>query len=506
MWNNGKPYGIKRLWDSAYLCKRCGGLLYYDMVTKEEHCFNIQCQDYPTGIEIYGTEEADLKSLNAQFAEIEKKLGQIVSTCDYRALAWALLERRRRIVQRFFTSGNMNIDNFLLSNDILLFIQKYKSLGIRKDLFTFKVILQLYREYAEHLNLTEDLKECRYLLARKPLGRIFRLKYYDVIVKEIWSSYGLINIDSMPDISAFRYHAVIEQLVKGQGTLTTADYGPLFERLWPLAIGAQYLVKRNYSSSLRYQFLVTANDLANILSIIASLKNNSLTTVPVLNFLRHFVKQPIRDREFTDFIAMLSGAKGNVPIVFRVNDDILLDRQTMLLFFILMHSKHLQSHLDVSGQQRISGHKEEAGREYEKYFRGEFEKLGYSCLPPSTNIAGRDYDVVSFSEPSRKIFLIETKFKDPSPSSLSGRTLIDQEFINEKDGLLPQVIKHQERYELLFQNANLFQQRLGLKQNIKDFTVKAYFITKFTPLISSYGNVLVMSEKKFMAEVFRKIP
>ncbi len=144
-----KPYGINCSWDSEYLCKKCGGLLYYDMETKEDHCFNSQCLDYPKGIEIYGTQEEDLKLLNRQLADIERGLGQIISTCDYKFLAWILLERRRRIVQKFFTSRIMHIDNFLLSNEILLFIQKYKSLGIRNDPLTLRAVLQLYKEYSD---------------------------------------------------------------------------------------------------------------------------------------------------------------------------------------------------------------------------------------------------------------------------------------------------------------------------------------------------------------------
>ena len=123
MEKNNKPYGIECSWDSEYLCKKCGGLIYYDMETKIDNCFKSQCQDYPKGIEIYRTEEADLTLLNKQFADIERGLGQIISTCDYKTLAMFLLERRRRIVQKFFTSGIMNINNFLLSNEILLFIQ-----------------------------------------------------------------------------------------------------------------------------------------------------------------------------------------------------------------------------------------------------------------------------------------------------------------------------------------------------------------------------------------------
>lgn len=105
---------------------------------------------------------------------------------------------------------------------------------------------------------------------------------------------------------------------------------------------------------------------------------------------------------------------------------------------------------------------------------------------------------MAVSESNLEIILIEAKFKDPSPSSLSGNTLIQQELVYEKYGLLPQVIKHQARYDLLIKRGNLFQKKLGLKKNIQDYSVKAYFINKYTPLISCYGNVRVVSEREFI--------
>jgi len=41
---------------------------------------------------------------------------------------------------------------------------------------------------------------------------------------------------------------------------------------------------------------------------------------------------------------------------------------------------------------------------------------------------------------------------------------------------------------------------MGLRTNIQDYEVKAYLITKYTPLISSYGNVRVMSEKEYIEQ------
>ncbi|MFC1893466.1 hypothetical protein ACFLYR_05500, partial [Chloroflexota bacterium] len=68
-----QPYGIEpSSWDSTYLCKKCGGLLYYDIKTTKDYCFNSQCQDYPKEIELYSVEQENLMTINSQIASREK--------------------------------------------------------------------------------------------------------------------------------------------------------------------------------------------------------------------------------------------------------------------------------------------------------------------------------------------------------------------------------------------------------------------------------------------------
>jgi len=261
-----QPFGIEcSSWDSGYLCKKCGGLLYYDMKTKNDYCFNSQCRDYPEGIELYSAEQEGLRTLNSQLASVERVLGDIVKTCDYNSLGSFLLERRRRIVQKLFSSGVMRISDFLQSNEILSFIQNYKSLGIRKDTLTFRAVLQLYKEYAELLAMLEDLKEQRYLIARRPVNNpLFRMKHYDIIENEIWADYGLVNLRAVSDANEFRYHEIIQKIVDTPEHIMRTDYAEHFDRVWPVAISLQYLFKRNYRTSLQYQYPITPTDLANI--------------------------------------------------------------------------------------------------------------------------------------------------------------------------------------------------------------------------------------------------
>jgi hypothetical protein len=424
--NNNSPYGIKLPWDSEFLCKTCGGLIYYEIATKRQACLNSGCPNYPKEVEVYGNTEADLKFLNSQFTETEKKLGQMVRTCDYKFLALSLLQIRGNAVTSFFTSGRMHIDSFLLSNDILSFIPKYKSLGIRKGAGFLGTIIRLYKEYSDQLEMAEDFKEGRYVLTKVPPKCLFRLKYYDVILEEIWPSYGLVDIKSMPNIDNFRYHEVIQKLVSKQATITTTDYGPLFDNLWPFAISFQYLVKRNPATALKYQFTVTPTDLANILSVIASLKDNEVKTLPIMNMLLHFIKQPQRDKDFTDFIGLLSGDKGKAPILFKTNGDVMLDRRTMLLFFVLLHTQHIASSTTPSGQHAINIHKQQAGTEYETYLKTKLKEKGYRCMPPSTLVASRDYDQIAISESKREILLVEINSKTLHHLRFQGTLLLSR--------------------------------------------------------------------------------
>ncbi len=457
------------------------------------------CPTYPKDVELYATGRDNLKLVDSQFAEREKNLGQVISACDYQSLLRFLLERRRRLIGKFFSSGYMNIDDFLFSNELLLTVQKYKSYGIRQDLMQFNAVVQIYKSYRKYLDFLEDIKDGRYLLSRNPPNNVFRLKYCDVIYGEILTSYGLVQLKSVAGVDLFHYHDVIETRLRENPALITTDYAPFFEHLWPLAVSIEYLTKHNYQSSLMYQYSVTPTDMANILSVIFSMKDDRLTPIPVFNLFQHYLAQPVRDRSFTDFLNLLSGGGTKIPIVFVDGDTIMLDRKTLYIFFILMLSQYLSSGGISSGQQSIARHKQQAGTDFEYYMKEKLEKNGYRCLPPSTNICGRDYDLIAISEARGEIILAETKFRDPSPSSFSNSTLIKQEFTDERSGLLQQSMRHQERYSLFFEQAGIFKQILGLNREAVSYSVRGYVITKFKPLISRYGDILIESKREFLS-------
>ena len=305
----------------------------------------------------------------------------------------------------------------------------------------------------------------------------------------------------MPKSTTFRYHEVIEKIINESPTIAGRDYANLFDRLWPFAVSAQYFYKKNYRTTLQYQYDVTAVDLANILSIVASLRNTELTVLPALNVLRHFIEQPMREKSWKDFINMLSGHNNTIPIVSVINGNLVLDRLTLLLFLFILNTKFKDTFLDVSGPQRMAQLKTETGAEYERYFKEIMVKSGYSCPPTSLNVGGEDFDVIAVSEENKDILLIETKFKDPSPSSFSGYTLVDQELTYPKYGLIPQAIKQQKRYEFVGVNNKLFEKILCLKEKIQDYQIRAYLLTKHTPLISRYKDVQILSGSEFIDNI-----
>jgi len=166
-----------------------------------------------------------------------------------------------------------------------------------------------------------------------------------------------------------------------------------------------------------------------------------------MKLLQHFMKQPMRDKNIKAFIDMLSGEKGKILIILPIKESVYLYKCTLQLLPPLIHSQYSSSDSEAEGHQRLASFKHKAGKDFEKYIRDKIEKAGYLSLSSSTEIGGLDYDVLAFSESKQGMLIVETKFKDPPPSSFSAHTLIKQELLLEEYGQLPEIIRHQERYD-----------------------------------------------------------
>ncbi len=80
-----------------------------------------------------------------------------------------------------------------------------------------------------------------------------------------------------------------------------------------------------------------------------------------------------------------------------------------------------------------------------------------------------------------------------SPSSISAPTLVEQELMEPEEGLCYEVETHKTRVEYLIQNLGMFKQYLKPHSDIRSYQIRAYVVTKHTPLISQYKGINILS-------------
>ena len=132
-----------------------------------------------------------------------------------------------------------------------------------------------------------------------------------------------------------------------------------------------------------------------------------------------------------------------------------------------------------------------------KHLRSSGSKVTEEPLVVSEHGEKHEYDVIGVDEDSKEIVLLEAKYKDFAPSSLTGRTLIKQELLEEEYGLLVEAIKHQARLDFFQKYPKRFSRELPLESSAEEYDVSASVVTKHPPLISKYRQVAVLAYDEF---------
>jgi hypothetical protein len=99
-------------------------------------------------------------------------------------------------------------------------------------------------------------------------------------------------------------------------------------------------------------------------------------------------------------------------------------------------------------------------------------------------------------EKNNRVVIAEAKYRDFSPSSISGITLVKQELLDE-DRLLDWASDTQRRLDFFWKHGERFEKELPLKQKARAYQTSAFVITKHEPLISKYKSVRVVEFYEF---------
>lgn len=482
---------------SDYLCNSCGGLLYHDLEDATvQSCINPACKQCNQAFTIIDPSAEASPQLHKELEDEEAKLIGLIRSCDHAGLATYAYNARLALINTALTTGVMpSIPMWHAIGDLLILMNTHSPNGSDKSITTFDSIIKMSYRRSERLNFIENVENGRYKIVQLPDGKtqVIMMKYLKPI-HDMYKVYGLASSGNLVDESElFKFQDIDELVISDVDLKPGVDMADFFNSLWPYVITLRYGFGLYYRTSLQYRYTPARVDIPYILGVSYSLKSAEPVFVPKVNLSRYFSKysEYAEGRTFDKIMAEYVESREKVPIMISVGDKIIMDPLTLLYFVIHLNGQYIQDNRLRSGKD-IEMMKKKSADIFEAKVRNELHKYGYTG-PDSVVKVKYEYDVLGISEVKKQILVIDAKFRDISPSSISASTLVEQELKEPKEGLCFEVEKHRTRVQYLKDNLGMFRQHLKPASAIRSYQIRSYVVTKHTPLISQYRGIDVLS-------------
>jgi hypothetical protein len=482
---------------SDYLCDACGGIIYCDLDDNtQEFCINPSCLRCNHKFGILDTSAKASPQLHKELREEEANLLALIKSCNHEALAMYVYRMRLELINSAVTIGVMpSIPLWHAIGDLLILMNTHPPSGSEVTETTFASIIKLSYERSKHLNFIEDVEHGRYKVVKPADGqmRVIMMKYLSPI-RDMLKVYGLASSGDLTDESELFKFQDIDELVIGDVELKPgADMADFFNSLWPSVITLRYGFRLYYRTSLQYRHKPARVDIPYLLGVLYSLNSREPVFVSKEGLSRHFYKykEYAEGRTFDQLVTEYAESHEKVPIIVSVGDRIILDPLTLLYFIIHLHGQAIENDRLLNGKD-ITVMKKKAADIFEAKVRNELHRYGYTC-PESAVKVKYDYDVLGISEARKQILVIDAKFRDISPSSISAETLVEQELMEPEEGLFYEAGRHKTRVDYLMHNVGLFKLHLKPSGLLRSYQVRPYVVTKHTPLVRQYKNIGILS-------------
>lgn len=476
---------------SHFICS-CGYLIYFDVNTKEEFCLNSRCQNY-----VNERIKNNFVPVDTDLKRLEGKLGLKLLLMSKPPVLQCLFMRREEILEsRFKNNTPIDINGFLEIDELLMLIKNKTLRGRKIDKKSINEIIEEYFKLFKDKNFLDDVKNEKVIMTGndEKLNRTLILKYWGVF-KELYNNYGLINLEDINKDVVFKYLKIDNTTPIGTDfKLGMPDLLDFFKKFWREMISINYFFNFYHRTSSNYDYKFDERDIALLLSLFWSMKTE-FSVCPSKNFSQHlFINCPDREKH-KEFINRFSKEEGKVPIFLTFNNEFWLSK--FVIIFYTLHLIHLHSEKETSQEGRgISSLIFEneirdflKGKNYIVPFDKEFQLIKNSFF----------YDIITYSIEKKEVLLIEVKYKDFPPSTISGKTLIDQELKSEK-GLINFTKTQKERVEFFKTNLNEFSKKIGI--DLIEFKIKGLIVTKYTPLIYENEEIPLYSYDEFLSLPF----
>ena len=482
---------------SDYLCDVCGDLLYCDVNDASiQSCINPSCQRCNHAFTVLDLSNEDSPQLHRELEDEEVKLLDLIQSCDHGGLATYAYNARLALINTVLTTGVMpSIPMWHAIGDLLILMNTYPPSGSDQSRTTFDSIIRMSYERSKYLNFIEDVENGRYKIVQLSNGttQVIMMKYL-IPIHDMYKVYGLASSGNLVDESElFKFQDIDELVINEVDLKPGVDMADFFNSLWPYVITLRYGFGLYYRTSLQYRYTPAKVDIPYILGVSYSLKSAEPVFVPKVNLSRYFSKysEYAEGRTFDQIMAEYVESHEKVPIMISVGDNIIMDPLTLLYFVIHLNGQYIQNNRLRSGKD-IEMMKKKSADIFEAKVRSELHKYGYTG-PDSAVKVKYEYDIIGISEAKKRILVIDAKFRDIAPSSISAQTLVEQELMEPGEGLCYEVERHTTRVSYFKNNLGLFKKLLKPASDLNSYQIHAYVVTKHTPLISQYEGVDILS-------------
>ena len=498
--------------DSQYLCLFCYEPLYVDMSTSDEVCFNRGCIDYSGRGEIYGNlaEHDGPRRIKKLCSE------SVLEFCKFNQqfLLQKIHEVRAIEYAKFFQKGGMNINVIVSLDHLVTQLQSNIEWGTSRDWCAYREAFDIYYKNFGKLQFVEDV--CSRYYVTNARSQRFVIKYHHPI-RNFLKALGMVSDGDSQNRAGHLPFYHIDKKSMGDPAKSVFDFGAIYKNSLPLVNALNHAFKLRHFTSKMYGYPGRSADFTALRSLWVTCPPASAVSVTVDN-LREIYDGTARknkmDGDFDQFLEDYTSGRAYAPILVFDGERYRFDYAALLLQLIYLFSNNCS----CSGTQTEAGRttydkmRQDAARQFEDEVRQKLRGDGFDVRPrpgggpfrPSFDSERKEFDCVAVDREHKIIVLVEAKYEDIAPSSMSAGTMVNQLVLDKKTGLLAHAKKHHSRREFFKRNFNGMGRRgLWLPGGFLDYTVHTLLVTKHEPLVSRHMSVDILSYKKFMSIDFR---
>ena len=374
---------------------------------------------------------------------------------DRQFLLQKIYEARAVECAKFFRGDGMNIGIIVSLDHLLTRLQDNTEWGSLRDYRAYRAAFDDYYEHFDILQFAEDICSNYYVTGAH--SQRFVVKYHHAL-KEFFKTLGIVSDDdwqNRTDPPLF-YH--IDKQSMSDPVKSVFDFGAIYKNSLALASALNHAFKMHYTTSKMYGYPDRSANFAALFSLWITCPPGSTGTITADGLREIYdgaVKKNRMDRNFDQFLADCTSAKTYAPILVFDGEKYRFDYATLLLHLIYLFSNNrLRSGTQTeAGRTTYDKMRQAAARSFEDEIRQKLLNDGFDVRPgqgekpfrPSFDNVRREFDCVAVDRERKIIVIVEAKYEDMAPSSMSAGTMVGQLVLDKKTGLLAHAQKHDSR-------------------------------------------------------------